>query len=123
MYYLVRLLALIGALWCATHGPVAGLIIFGTAGIVLLTKDAIANPDLIREFWPAVLGGIVGLTVCWATGVLLVKALGSQGTVYVGPGLDRWNLPGTIFGVAIWIAAAIWGVKRHRKRDDTTRLP
>jgi hypothetical protein len=113
MSVVMRLVAVVAFGWYALHGPMAAVIVSGTVAFVLVAKDAIATPDLIKEFWPSFLGLLVGATVCWMTGFLLVAIIGSSETVYVGPGLDRWNLPGTILGGAIWISATVWGVKRH----------
>lgn len=110
--------------WFAVHGPLAAMVISGTIAGALLAKDAIANPALMKTGWPIIAGGMFGITVCWGTGFLLVSIIGSSETVYVGPGLDRWNLPGTILGAAIWISATIWGVRREkaRRKKPATQL-
>ena len=113
---LLRWAALIALLWFAVNGPFVGLIIAGTVCLVFLAKDAIRQPDLIKTLWPGVLGAVLGLVLCWVVGFLLVKIVGSDKTVYVGPGFDRWNLPGTILGGAVWIAATVWSIQRWKRR-------
>jgi hypothetical protein len=73
----LQLLSVVAFYWFAIHGPIAAVIVAGTASFVLVAKDAIANPALIKEFWPSFLGLLVGMTVCWGTGFLLVAIIGS----------------------------------------------
>jgi hypothetical protein len=120
MWLILRLAATIAFIWYAMHGPLVAMVVSGVVAFVLLAKDAIANRRLIKNSWPTLLGLPAGLIVCWATGFLLVKIIGSPETVYVGPGFDRWNLPGTILGAATWIAAASWGARRNRSRQKTS---
>ena len=45
----------------------------------------------------------------------MVDTLGDPGiTYYVGPGVDWWNLPGTIIGLIEWIAGAFYSNKKYR---------
>jgi hypothetical protein len=83
---------------------------------MLLASDAIRNPAILKGPWIGVIGMMLGALVCWATGFLLVRIIGASETVYIGPGFDRWNLPGTILGAAVWVSAIIWQRKRTRAR-------
>jgi hypothetical protein len=46
-------------------------------------------------------GGAAGATICFGIGYLIVKTVGIPAGAYFGVGLEPWNLPGTILGVAM----------------------
>jgi hypothetical protein len=116
---LLRLVALVAFAWYALHGPLVAVIVSGAVSMALFVKGAIADPELIKEFWPGLVGALVGLTACWGIGFLLVAIIGKPETVYVGPGFDRWNLPGTVIGATIWVGATAWGVRHYRSHQKS----
>jgi hypothetical protein len=74
-----------------------------------------AESDMIpKGLWIPALGAAVGLVLCWMTGFLLVAVFNPPDVKYVGPGLDRWNLPGTILGLIVWLGASFYWMKRYR---------
>jgi hypothetical protein len=121
---ILQLAAMVAFIWFAIHGPTAAVVVSGTVGAVLFIRDAIANRTQLKDCWPIIAGPVLGLIVCWGTGWFLVKLIGSSETVYVGPGFDGWNLPGTILGAAIWIGAEVWSARRWklRQKNSATQL-
>jgi len=92
-------------IWFAYHGRWPLAFVFAAVSVALVAKDMIARPILVRTGLLALLSIPAGLTVCWGTGFLVIALLGDGRVAYVGPGIDSWNLPGTVFGslVAIWL--------------------
>lgn len=117
----LRLASVLAFGWYVIHGPTVAVLVSGTFAVALLAMDSIANQRLIKGSWLIALGLPLGMAVCWGTGFLLVTIIGAQEAVYVGPGFDRWNRPGTILGIAVWIIITVWGVKRDRSCRKTPR--
>lgn len=91
----------------------AAFIAMGTC-VALLIVDGVRRPGLLSGSWLILAGAIGGLCVCWFVGFLLVQSIGPHGTVYIGPGLEAWNWPGTLIGLLIWIGTGVIWMKRYR---------
>ena len=77
-----------------------------------------------RGLWIPALGAALGLILCWTTGFVLVALFNPPGVEYVGPGFDHWNLPGTLLGLAVWLGASFYWMKKRytATQPQPTRL-
>jgi hypothetical protein len=59
------------------------------------------------------IGGGAGYLVCLGVGFLIAALVGVPDGAQIGPGLQPWNLPGTILGAMTW-GAIMWYTLKKR---------
>lgn len=106
--------------WFSYHLQWAGMVVTGTVLGIRLIADLVFGRVPLRESLFSVAGVIVGMTVCFGTGFFIVALFAPAGADYIGFGLEPWNIPGTVLGIAIWIGATVYGMRRtvRRKKND-----
>jgi len=71
----------------------------------------------VRDGLYAAIGGIAGYAVCVGVGFLMILAFGNPPDGYIGPGLDRWKLPGTVLGAVTFWLIAFWLPDKRKRKD------
>jgi hypothetical protein len=64
------------------------------------------------------LAGLAGSAVCFGVGFLIVVTVGIPEGASSGAGVEPWNLPGTILGVAVWIAITVYALRKSKGRKN-----
>jgi hypothetical protein len=59
---------------------------------------------------------MVGALVMWGTGFAIIAVFHPAGANWIGPGLEPWNLPGTLLGLTIWIGAMVYETKTAERQ-------
>jgi hypothetical protein len=80
-----------------------------------LFTNTIPEPSSLslRDFAYSAIGGAAAMAVCFGLGFLMVGILGPPPSGYVGVGLSKWDLPGTILGaIVFWFIAFRLPVRR-----------
>jgi len=60
-----------------------------------------------------VVAGVAAGVVCFGLGYLVARAFGTPEGAYFGVGLEPWNLPGTILGLATFVGLIVYWAKKN----------
>jgi hypothetical protein len=116
MVTVLRWAALIALFVCVYYDQWIGGLIAFIVCLFFAVNDVATHPKLAKEMFKewrlGVVGAAFGTLVCWITGFIVVSAAKTPNANYIGPGLQWWNLPGTILGLLVFIGTVLYGRKR-----------
>ena len=112
---LLRWVLLIAFVWTTYRLNWTAMLVIGAILLLLLVRDWITQPGLLKDAAYGLIGAILGAMICWTTGFAILSFRNYPEAEYVGPGLEPWNLPGTLLGMAAWIGITLFGLRKNRR--------